>query len=212
MNDAPTKPKIGKGLPGESSHISETLKQVIECHQHSSGDLAKLLPCTVQRNHPPSLPAPESEDFPRLPIRLFADHDELLSMIVFHDEPFHIHATSSPFFSFIHQRHYDDGQGSAPFLRCPACTPYDMSQFILVPPCVSLPRTGRQPAVILGITAGLAGPGRNLTRRWACWIGRSRPARPRTRCLDIANLVLSPTSEFRFNQWQNHHEKPGRFT
>ena len=93
----------------------EALKQVIECHQHSPGDLAKLLPRTLQRNHPSSLPAPESEDFPRLPIRLSAYHYELLAMIVFHDEPLHIHTASSPFFNFVRQQRPHDGQGSTPF-------------------------------------------------------------------------------------------------
>jgi hypothetical protein len=88
---------MGKGSSRESSHTAEALKQVTECHQHSPGDLAKLFSCTLQRNHPPSLPTPESEDFPWLPIRLFAYHHELLSIIVFHDEPFYLHATSSLF-------------------------------------------------------------------------------------------------------------------
>jgi hypothetical protein len=92
-----TKPEGARVLPGESSPPPEALTQVIECHQHSPGDFEKLLPSTLQRNHPSSLPAPESEDFPWLLIRLLAYHDELLSMIVFHDEPLHIHATSSPF-------------------------------------------------------------------------------------------------------------------
>lgn len=91
----------GEAFPSESSRTPEALKQVIECHQHSPGDLAKLLSCTLQRNHPPSLPAPESKNFPRLLIRLLAYHDELLSMIVFQDEPFHLHATSSPSASFV---------------------------------------------------------------------------------------------------------------
>jgi hypothetical protein len=142
----------------KSSHTPEALKQVIECHQHPSGDLAKLFPCTLQRNHPPSLPAPESEDFPWLPIRLFAYHYELLSMIVFHDEPFHIHATSSSFFQFC--------SSAAPIVMGKeAFLSLEMPQFILFPLCVSLPNVRRHPAVILGITAGLADPGRSYTRR-----------------------------------------------
>jgi hypothetical protein len=92
-----TKPEWARVLPGESSPPPEALTQVVECHQRFPGDFAKLLPCTLERNNPPSLPAPEREDFSRLPIWLLAYHDELLSMIVFHDEPLHIHATSSPF-------------------------------------------------------------------------------------------------------------------
>jgi hypothetical protein len=129
----------GKALHRESSQAPEALKQVIERHQHSPGYLAKFLPCTFQRNHPPSLPAPESEDFPRLPIRLFAYHYELLSIIVFHDEPFHLHATSSPFPASLVSGPIVMAKETNSFrLQCPASTPYDKTQFILFPPCVSL--------------------------------------------------------------------------
>lgn len=77
------------------THFREALKQVIECAPHPPGHMAKFLSRMLQRNHPPSLPAPECEGFSRLPIRLFTYHDELLSMVVFHDEPRYIHHSPS---------------------------------------------------------------------------------------------------------------------
>lgn len=73
--------------------------------QHAPCDSAKVRPCTLDRHQAPSLPPSEGEGFPRLPMRLFTDHDELLSMVIFHEKSLYIHTTSLSVSAYIYRQH-----------------------------------------------------------------------------------------------------------
>ena len=65
--------------------------------QYAPCDSAKVRPCTLERHQAPSLPPPESEGFPRLAMELFTDHDEFPSLVIFQEEPLHMHRASPIF-------------------------------------------------------------------------------------------------------------------
>ena len=73
--------------------------------QYAPCDSAKVRPCTLERHQTPSLPPPEGEGFPRLPIRLFTDHDELLSTVIFYEKSLYIHTTSLSVSAYIYRQH-----------------------------------------------------------------------------------------------------------
>lgn len=72
--------------------------------QYTPCDSAKIRPCTLDRHQAPSLPPPEGKGLPRQPMRLFTDHDELLSLIIFHEKSLYIHTTSLSVSAYIYRQ------------------------------------------------------------------------------------------------------------
>ncbi len=74
----------------------EAFKEVIECHQDPSDNLAKFPFRILQWNQSQPLPPSERKSLTRLSQRLLAHHDKLSPLLIFDDESFDIHAALPP--------------------------------------------------------------------------------------------------------------------
>src|SRR6186997_391439 len=73
----------------------------MKCDQRSSCDLTTLPFCLLQWNQSPPLPAPERKGPPQLLIGLIVHHHEFLPLLIFNNEPLHVHIASPPVLSGI---------------------------------------------------------------------------------------------------------------